>query len=123
MKKITLANKEVNKETTRKIETYFKREINKKELLENFSKYSLEYQIINEDLRNTTIAVLDNGGKCQEKIQYNLYKNEDTYLQEKTEFEIYLGWVTKTKKITKEEYRNIIETLKNDEYRVLFEIA
>lgn len=123
MKKITLANKEVNKEITRKIETYFKREITKKELLEIFSEYSWEYQIIKDELKSTTIAAFDNGGKCQEKIQYKFYKNEGNFIQEKTEFEIYLGWVTKTKNVTEEEYRKTIETLKNDNYRVLFEIA
>ena len=123
MKKITLANKEVNKEITERIESYLKKDISKKELLENFSKYSWEYQIIKDELRSTTTAALDNGGKYEEKIQYNFYKNEGNFIQEKTEFEIHLGWVTKTKNVTEEEYRKTIETLKNDNYRVLFEIA
>lgn len=123
MKRITLANKEVNKEVTRKIETYFKKDITKKELLEIFSEHSWEYQIIKDELKSTTIAVFDNGGKYEEKIQYNFYKNEGNFIQEKTEFEIYLGWVTKTEKVTEEDYRNTLETLNNEKYRVLFEIA
>ena len=123
MKRITLANKEVNKEVTRKIETYFKKDITKKELLEIFSEHSWEYQIIKDELKSTTIAVFDNGGKYEEKIQYNFYKNEGNFIQEKTEFEIYLGWVTKTEKVTEEDYRNTLETLKNEKNRVLFEIA
>ena len=123
MKKITLANKKVNKEIAEKIESYLRRNITKKELLENFSEYSWEYQIIKDELKSTTIAAFDNGGKHEEKIQYNFYKNEGNFIQEKTEFEICLGWVTKTKNVTEEEYRKTIETLKNDNYRVLFEIA
>lgn len=123
MKKITLANKEVNKEIAEKIESYLKRNINKKELLENFGEYSWEYQIIKDELKTATIAVLDNGGKYEEKIQYRFYENEGNFIQEKTEFEIYLGWVTKTKNVTEEDYRETIKVLKNDKYRVLFEIA
>ena len=123
MKRITLANKEVNNEVAERIGSYFKRGINKKELLNDFSKYSWEYQIIKDELRNTIIAVLDNGGKYEEKIQYKFYGNKGNFIQEKTEFEIHLGWVTKTKNVTEEEYRKTIKTLKNDKYRVLLEIA
>lgn len=123
MKKITLANKKVNKEIAERIESYLKKDITKKELLEIFSEYSWEYQIIKDELKSTTIAVFDNGGKYEEKIQYKLYGNKGNFIQEKTEFEIHLGWVTKTKNVTEEEYRKTIETLKNEKYRVLFEIA
>lgn len=123
MKNITLANKEVNKEIAEKIESYLKRNINKKELLENFSEYSWEYQIIKDELKTTTIAVLDNGGKYEEKIEYKFYENEGNFIQEKTEFDHIQGWNTKTIKITEEDYKEAIEVLKNDKYRVLFEIA
>ena len=123
MTNITLSNKKVNKEIAERIEAYLKKDITKKELLEIFSEYSWEYQIIKDELKSTTIAVFDNGGKYEEKIQYKFYENKGNFIQEKTEFEIYLGWVTKTEKVTEEEYKNIIETLKKYNYRVLFEIA
>ena len=123
MKKITLANRKVEEEVAVRIKSYLKKEINKKELLEIFSEYSWEYQIIKDELKSTTIAAFDNGGKHEEKIEYKFYKNEGNFIQEKTEFEIHLGWVTKTKNVTEEDYRETIETLKNDQYRVLFEIA
>lgn len=123
MKKITLANKEVNKEIAEKIESYLKRNVTKKELLENFSEYSWEYQIIKYELRSATIALLDNGGKYEDKIEYKFYENKGNFIQEKTEFDPIQGWNTKIVKITEEDYREAIEVLKSDKYRVLFEIA